>query len=88
MPSAATSTEKTLLKFGAHLRWLIEKSGINPETTVVTIGVKDVAEKQRLLSTIAREFDRNYMVTSPLQGDAVVIFGVPVFVMDNSRIKN
>lgn len=88
MPTSATSTDKTLRKFGANLRWLIEKSGINPEATVVTIGVKDVAAKGRLLSTIAREFDRECMTTSVTMGDAVIIFGVPVFVMDNSRIKN
>jgi hypothetical protein len=71
----------TLSKFGAHLRWLIEKSEIDPEGVVVSVQVKNSYDQSMLISTMLCEFDGSCMQRYDQQPHMVVLHGVPVWVM-------
>jgi hypothetical protein len=77
---ASRSQQPTLRKFGAHLRWLIEKSGVEPEHTVVCINVHTTEEQSKLISTLLREFDHATMTRRDEYSQLVVIHGVPLWV--------
>jgi len=81
--NVAISTSNTLSKVGAHLRWLLEKSGIDPENggTVISIGVRSNEEQSRLISTLLREYDANNMQRSDTDAAFVRVHGVPIFVV-------
>lgn len=85
MPSAAISTDKTLSKAFANLRWLIEKNGVDPETVVVSIGVRNRAEKDRLTVGLGKEFDSSCMRAPTNCPESIIVHGIPIFVFDNSR---
>lgn len=75
------SREPTLSKFGADLRWLCEKSGIDPETVVVSIGVKTNVDQSAVLSTFLREFNGATMRRYDKHPHMVVMHGVPVWII-------
>jgi hypothetical protein len=75
----------TLSKFGAHLRWLIEKSEIDPEGVVVSIQVKSNYDQSLLFSTMLRESDISCMTRYDQYPHMMVIHGVPVWVVVNPK---
>ena len=79
------SREPTLSKFGADLRWLCEKSGIDPETVVVSINVKNNADQSRVLSTFLREYNGATMKRYDSAPHMVQIHGVPVWVICTAK---
>jgi hypothetical protein len=84
---AAISVQNTLDKFGAHLRWLLEKSGIDPETVVISIGVQNVEDQSRMISTFLREFNPQTMVRCENGEHAgfIGVHGVPVWAILNRK---
>jgi hypothetical protein len=74
-----TSTQNTLRKLGAHLRWFIEKSGVNPEGVYVAIVVNSKADHDRITAAFAQEHDRQFMVRFETP-DRIAINGVKVTV--------
>lgn len=78
--AAVLSREPTLRKAGAHLRWLLEKSGINPERCVISIGVKDEVEKSLMISTFLRDFDGRCMTRHDSHPAYIEVLGVKLVV--------
>lgn len=78
---AAPTSNPTLGKVGADMRWLLEKSGIDPESALVTITVHDDASKDRLISTFAAEFDQSQMFRDEQFPDIVVVHGIRMIVV-------
>jgi len=81
--NAAVTTSNTLSKVGAHLRWLIEKSGVNPEngSAIITIGVRNNEDQSRMIATLLREYDANHMQRTDTDSTYVRVHGVPIFVV-------
>ena len=75
----AISHQNTLRKFGADLRWLVEKSGLNPEQVVVSLGVKTTHDQSLLLSTFLREFDGAAMMRYDQFPHMIQLHGVTVW---------
>lgn len=79
--TVAVSMEPTLRKLGAHLRWFIEKNGVNSEDVIVSIGVKSENDRSLLISGFLREFDKDTMKRWDKAPDGVQVHGVKVFVV-------
>jgi len=77
---AAISTQNTLRKLSAHLRWQIEKCGVAPETVKVVIVVGNEIERSRMISGFLRDFDPEIMTRDDRFPGAVTLSGVPVHV--------
>jgi hypothetical protein len=60
----ATSTTNTMNKASAHLRWLVEKAGVNPEGVIVAFIVPTAADRDRLVGRFAEEYDAETMTKS------------------------
>jgi hypothetical protein len=52
--AAATSTENTVSKLGAHLRWAIEREGVAPEGVITVMLFQDAADRDRMMRALAR----------------------------------
>ena len=76
-----------LSKFGADLRWMLEKEGINPEDTSVHIAVKDEVERSRVISAFIRDFDAKVMHQIDGVSDWVVVHGMRIGVFVPSPSK-
>lgn len=74
------SKEPTLLKLASHLRWLVEKSGVDPEKCVFAIGAPDVLSKNRIMAQIQHEFSGGMM--RYLTPSLVEIIGCKISVHD------
>lgn len=85
MAVAATSNQNVLSKFGAHLRWMVEREGIDPETVIVSIGVKGEIEKSLMISAFIRNFDGKVMRRIDEMSDCVVVHGIPIVVVADKR---
>ncbi len=81
MAGVTTPTQNTLRKFGADLRWLVEKSGLDPERLVVSLGVKDSHDQSLMLSTFLREFDGETMMRYDAFPHMIQLNGVTVWVI-------
>jgi hypothetical protein len=86
MPPAPTS-KPTLRKVGADLRWLLEKSGVNPEAAIVSIGVPNNADKMQMIATLKKEFEAGVMVQYPAMPHAIEIYGVKVLVVCLAEVQ-
>lgn len=75
---ATVSTENTLRKTGAHLRWLMERAGVNPEAAMVIVGVKDEVERSLMLSAFLRDFDPASMRRMDAMPHVVEVHGVTI----------
>jgi len=75
------SREPTLSKLGADLRWLCEKSGVDPETVVVSINVKSLSDQSEMMTTFLREFNGSMMKRNDKHQHLFVLHGVPVWVL-------
>lgn len=83
-PSPPASSSNTLRKVGADLRWLMQKSGVDPERSspehpagaVVSIAVNTTVDQSLLISTILREFDADVMHREDQNPHCVRVFGV------------
>lgn len=75
----ATSTQNTLRKLGANLRWFIEKSGVKPEEVYVAIVVNSKADRDKITAAFTREHDRETMTRFETP-DRLAISGVKVTV--------
>ena len=68
---AAISSDNTFQKAAANLRWLVEKSGVNPETLpCVCIVAACRADQDKIAATIGRELK---MATDP---DRITAHGI------------
>lgn len=76
----ATSSENTLNKASAHLRWLIEKSGVNPERAIVCVILDTVADRDKLEARFADEFRPATMSKSSASPHQIVANGVKITV--------
>lgn len=76
----AVSVENTVRKVGAHLRWLLEKSGVDAEAAHVMIGVRTVDDRRKLLQHITNNFDEAVMSTATNDRMSVRVHGVLVSV--------
>lgn len=81
MAGVTTSTQNTLRKLGADLRWLVEKSGLNPEEMIVSLGVKTAHEQSLMLTTFLREFDGATMMRYDAFPHMIQLNGVTVWVV-------
>jgi hypothetical protein len=82
----ATSTDNTLQKASSHLRWLVEKSGVDPERAVVCIVVDTAAERDRIDATFAREHDHRTMAKTG-KPHQVVANGVKIMVTTKAEVR-
>lgn len=73
----AVSTQNTLSKAAAHLRWLVEKSGVNPEGVFVAIVVNTDVEREKLEAQLKTEFDPATMTRGPHR---IIAHGVKIAV--------
>lgn len=78
MSAPARSAERTLGKLGAHLRWQIEKAGVDPEAADVVILVDALAEAERLTTAFHEGFDGSVMSRAPTQPSLFVVHGVRI----------
>lgn len=81
MALASTSTEPTLRKLGSHLRWFIEKCGVDAERVIISIGVKAEQDRSLLISGLLREFDASCMKRNDHHAEFVELHGVKLFVV-------
>jgi hypothetical protein len=84
---ASRSQEPTLRKLGAHLRWFIEKSGVEPEHAVVCINVHTTEEQSKLISRLLSEFDGTTMTRRDEYSQLVVVHGVPLWICVIEKLK-
>ena len=78
----ATSTQNTLSKLGAHLRWQLEKCGLDAERdAVVTIVVESEVQRSKLISGFLAGYDRSVMRRDDGQPGQIVLHGVRVAVV-------
>ena len=80
------SREPTLSKFGADLRWLLEKSGVDPEKVTVSIGVRGNDGQSKVIATLLREYNPTTMRRWDKYPNMLVIHGVPVWVQVTKEI--
>ena len=52
---------RTLATLGANVRYLMEKCAIEPDNQIISIGVRNEAEKQKLVERMHMEFDATVM---------------------------
>jgi hypothetical protein len=64
---------------------LCEKSGIDPETVVVSINVKSTTDQSKLLTTFIREFNGATMRKFDKHPHMTILHGVPVWVICNAK---
>lgn len=83
----APASRPTLRKAGADFRWLIEKSGVNPETALVTIGVPTRADRDRLSVTLVNEFDQECMWRDGQFDHIVEVFGLRIVIVALPEVK-
>ena len=76
----AISAENTLRKASSHLRWLIEKAGVNPESAIVCVIVETAVDRDRLMARLADEFDAKTMTRCTASSHQVVANGVRIAV--------
>jgi hypothetical protein len=67
----ATSTTNTLNKASAHIRWLVEKAGVNPEGIIVALIVPTAADRDRLVGRLAKEYDAKTMTKSQSRNQVI-----------------
>jgi hypothetical protein len=82
----APTSRPTLCKVGADLRWLLEKSGIDAEKTLVTIGVPTKADKDRLSIVFANEFDAATMKRVNGSEYIIEVLGLNIIVVSTPEI--
>lgn len=83
--AVATSSQNTLRKLGSHLRWMIEKEGIDAEKVRVAICVNDETEKSLMISAFLREFEKQTMTRNDLTPNCVVVHGVPIWIVIKAK---
>jgi hypothetical protein len=72
--------QNTLRKFGADLRWLLDKAGVKAETAARVIVVVETAEdRKKMIDVFDREYDPSVMDRSVGQ-PTVIVHGVRVAV--------
>lgn len=74
----AISAENTLRKLGAHLRWFIERAGVDPEKCHVIIGVPSTIDQSLIRSEMLREFDKGTMTDNASAPTTTWVHGVPI----------
>lgn len=80
MSEVAPGTVNTIRKLGAHLRWAIEKEGVDVESAAVVILVKDEVERSKMISAFLRNFDPETMAASAEHPGKIIVHGVAVIV--------
>lgn len=74
--TSAPTSSKTLAKLGSHLRWQIEKAGVDPESVDVVILVGTDKEGEQLRASLQSEFDDGVMKRSKSAPHVIVVHGV------------
>ena len=72
------STTNTLSKLGAHLRWLAEREGVDPERCIVSVGVRGEDGLRKMTDAFARDFDAATMRHDARYPSIYVVHGVPI----------
>lgn len=85
MAVAAATNQNALAKLGAHLRWMVEQQGIDPETIIISVGVKGEIEKSLMISAFLRNFDGKVMRRMDDMPDCVIVHGIPIVVVADKR---
>src|SRR6266550_4580301 len=80
-----STTKNSLRKLGADVRWLVEKSGVDPEKALITIGVDTTEEQSGLISTLIIEFDATCMSRVETHPHHVKVHGVNIFVIVHKK---
>jgi hypothetical protein len=86
--SSTVSTQNTTSKLGAHLRWMLEKEGVNPERVIVSLGVGSEDERNRMIVAFDRDFDRLHMKRGKDFPGLVIVHGVPIVIVVNNKIES
>ena len=76
----ATSSENTLNKASAHLRWLIEKAGVDPERAIVSVILEKAADRDKVEARFVDEFKAATMSRNPASPHQIVANGVRIAV--------
>lgn len=76
-----TSTSNTLRKLGAHLRWHMEKSGVDADAATAVIVVPDETQRSRLIDSMLRDFDQSCMKADDAKPGQVMVHGVRIAVV-------
>jgi hypothetical protein len=79
------STEPTLRKMGAHIRWLMNSAGVDPEGATVVIAVRNNEEQSLMISKLLREFDGRCMTRHDKFPQTVIVHGVPITIIVKQR---
>ena len=79
---------KTLAKFGAHLRWLIEQSGVNPERCTASIIVPNAEAEAKLIDVFKKNYDAKIMKRDSNHPSVIVVHGVAVVITISLRKEN
>ncbi len=83
--AVATATSNALRKLGAHLRWLLEREGVDPEQCVISLGVPDEVARSQMISALLRDFDAATMTRHDGFAEVVVVHGVPICITVSAR---
>ena len=59
--AVAHSTQNTLRKLGADLRWFVEKNGVDPQKATVMLCVESLADRDKLIDGFGREYEGEVM---------------------------
>lgn len=75
---SAVSTTNTLSKLGAHLRWQVEKSGVDPEKVDVFIVVRTKDEAALIKARFLEDFDPAAMTHNKNAPHLFCVHGVKI----------
>ena len=81
------SSSPTLRKLGAHLRWLIESAGVDPEKAHFVIAVADETERSLMISKFLREFDAASMTRLDSHPQHVRVHGVLISIVIGKPVE-
>jgi hypothetical protein len=83
--TVATTGSNTLSKLGAHLRWMAEQEGVDPEKMIVSVGVTNDADVGRMVEAFDRHFDPETMKRDKSFRNCVFVYGIPIVIVKNQR---
>lgn len=74
----AVSNENTLRKACAHMRWQVEKCGVDAESCAIAIVVADETAKAKIISGFLRDFDPTSMRRENDHPERIIVHGIRV----------
>jgi hypothetical protein len=79
------SAENTLRKIGAHLRWQLEKCGVDAEKQTFVIVVSTDDERDAIVAGFERDFDQGSM-SRGTDTHRITVHGVNISVVVQAKV--